>query len=56
MSTLEVRRVIGEMILYMEYFEKHSTLLQVQEEDCRQLIKDAREVWEVLTSTKEREL
>lgn len=56
MSTLEVRRIVGEMILHMEYFERHSTLEEVAEEDCRQLIKDAKELWDVLTHTREREL
>ena len=56
MSTLEVRRIVGEMILYMEHFERHSMLEGAVEEDCHQLIKDARELWEVLTCTREREL
>lgn len=56
MSTLEVRRIVGEMILYMEYFERHFTLEGATEEDCHQLIKDARELWDVLTRTREREL
>ena len=56
MSTLEVRRIVGEMILYMEYFENHSTLEGAVEEDFRELLKFAREAWEVLTRTREREL
>ena len=56
MSTLEVRRIVGEIILYMEYFESHSTLEGAVEEDFRELLKYAREAWEVLTRTREREL
>lgn len=56
MSTLEIRRIVGEMILYMEFFETHSALEEATEEDCHQLIKDAKELWDFLTRTKERKL